>query len=354
MQMLIEHWIASNKQNFGSEYEELFARNVLSIIKGLNPSNITVQYPFTDNDGKSRYCDFVIIESDTVRFAIEIDGYDKRGSGTGMSREDFIDWQRRQASLASQGWHVLRFANNDVRDFPDFCAAHIMTLLEKLRSTESGKTQIISIASATYGKEIKKVAERFFVIENVSSKQTSNGFWFWFISIAIAIAVITLFFVTKKDVPVQLTTQTQSALTKDSIYGDVPQEIDGDLFTEGKLNCKNPIRWSEAKSFIGRDIYLIGPLLDTKFKPNVVGQPTYIDVGAEYPNPNRLQLIVWGANRGNVTVRNFKPGWREVEGEVIPYYPPDVCVKGTVSMYKGVPQIEVSTDHQIMVYTFLD
>lgn len=183
-------------------------------------------------------------------------------------------------------------------------------------------------------------------------KKTSNSFWFWLISIAIAVVAFVM--ATNKELPEKLTTQPQPALTKDTIYGDIPQDSGGDLFTEGKLNCQNPIRWTEAKNFVGREVYLIGPLLDTKFKPNVTGQPTYIDVGAEYPNPNRLQLVVWGANRGNITVTNFKPGWRVAEDSGFAYYPPDVCVKGTVSIYKGVPQIEVSTDHQIMVYTIVD
>lgn len=119
----------------------MFFRNVLSRIT-LDFGSLIAQFKFKDFDGKTRYCDFVYQEGSAIRIAIEIDGYDKRGTGTGMSKSDFVDWQRRQASLTSQGWLVLRFANTDVRDVPERCKQHIDLLLRSERQKSNYQTHI--------------------------------------------------------------------------------------------------------------------------------------------------------------------------------------------------------------------
>lgn len=131
--MSLALWVKKNHSKFGSDFELLFVKTVLPLIPELELDAISVQYPFKDADGRQRYCDFVIKEGDSVRIAVEIDGYDKRGTGTGMSHNEFVDWQRRQAALTAHGWYVLRFANRDVRDWPERCAEHIRLLLKKLR-----------------------------------------------------------------------------------------------------------------------------------------------------------------------------------------------------------------------------
>lgn len=140
--MNLNDWIEKNRPNFGSEYETLFAETVLPLVPELNFDAISAQYSFHDRDGRQRYCDFVIHEDNNVRISIEIDGYDKRGTGEGMSHADFVDWQRRQASLTALGWYVLRFANQDVRDNPKPCAEHISLLVKYLR----GKPQANSLS----------------------------------------------------------------------------------------------------------------------------------------------------------------------------------------------------------------
>lgn len=65
-------WVNSNKANFGSEFELLFAETVLPRVPELHIEAITVQYPFKDLDRNQRYCDFVIQEGDAVRIAIAL------------------------------------------------------------------------------------------------------------------------------------------------------------------------------------------------------------------------------------------------------------------------------------------
>ena len=63
-------------------YELLFATQVLSAIEDLiDFSYLLPQHPFADAQGRSRRIDFALMEPNGVRVAIEIDGYDKTGSG---------------------------------------------------------------------------------------------------------------------------------------------------------------------------------------------------------------------------------------------------------------------------------
>ncbi|WP_040436716.1 DUF559 domain-containing protein, partial [Melaminivora alkalimesophila] len=122
--MTLDHWLAAHEQNFGSKFERLFAVEVLAKVDGLDLGQVDTQYPFTDLDGRTRYCDFVIREHG-LQIALEVDGYDKKNTGQGMSHEDFVDWQRRQAALTAQSWYVLRFANRDVVNEPERCRRYV-------------------------------------------------------------------------------------------------------------------------------------------------------------------------------------------------------------------------------------
>lgn len=381
----IDRWIESNKQKFGSDYEIMFARNVLPKVHGLDLKNITLQYPFRDKDGKQRYCDFVFIESDTVRFVIEIDGYDKRGTGTGMSRDDFIDWQRRQASLVSQGWYVLRFANNDVRDFPDDCAGHINALLKRLRS-EASKLEFIS---PTLTNEIIKPPEpepepeperiqTVMVMQNQYkpppelvpptnkvNSQSEHGnvpgnnlkrFYFCLTAGLISVSAIAVFMQgDRSDAGV---VSNNSTLVRNNYGSQIEKSKNWTL--EDKFDCKNAIDWSGAKKYIDNTVVLVGPLLETKYKPNINGGPTFLSIGAKYPNKDRLQIVIWGKNRGNFSFRYLNDGWVNEDNAIAAdknidhTAPPVACVSGKVTMYKNVPQIELFSENQIRVYTYSD
>ncbi|CEA06371.1 hypothetical protein BN1049_02756 [Pseudomonas saudimassiliensis] len=151
--MDIRHWIALNKERFDSPYEQMFAERVLVGVDGLDLSTVATQYQFRDLDNKTRYCDFVIQEG-SIRIAIEVDGYDKKNRGSGMTHEEFVDWQRRQAALTSAGWHVLRFANRDVCNHPGRCKRYIELLLRDQRSKSQHQSSLES-AIAQMSRELE-------------------------------------------------------------------------------------------------------------------------------------------------------------------------------------------------------
>jgi len=288
--MTFSEWVELNREKLGSKYEILFATRVLPLVQGLQSDNVTAQHPFVDTDGKNRYCDFTIAESEVVRVAIEIDGYDKRGNGTGMSHEDFLDWQRRQASLASQGWHVLRFANRDVRDHPGRCADYISRLLNRLRQAQTGRVEIVTIQAEPLAGTLsfEKVEE----IEYPEVPKKRIYRWMFWIALGFSVS----FFFWKKDTrqsvvrvppPTEHLTSvisnshpfgygTEEMLSPPELPAKVlaaedyvpPAEINSgvasDEMSYGALDCSNPLDWTAAAQHIGEIVTVIGPLLASK------------------------------------------------------------------------------------------
>ena len=65
------------------------------------------------------------------------------------------------------------------------------------------------------------------------------------------------------------------------------------------------------------------------YQPNVSGNPTFCN-DAPYPN-NDFTFLVWGQD------------WSDLDGRCL-------IVTGTVSLYKGMPQIEAQSRSQVMEY----
>jgi hypothetical protein len=85
------------------------------------------------NPSKRRHIDFAVLEGDTVRIAIEVDGFDKTGSGRGMSRVEFVEWSRREQAMVAAGWRPIRVANALVDREPDRCARTVERVLKRER-----------------------------------------------------------------------------------------------------------------------------------------------------------------------------------------------------------------------------
>jgi len=101
-------------------------------------------------------------------------------------------------------------------------------------------------------------------------------------------------------------------------------------------SCENPVSWREARNFMDRHAAFIGTVAGIRYRQDVSGQPTWINIGADFPEPDRLVLVVWGRNRQALLGR--LDGLRAGQ---------TVCASGRVSEYQGVPQIEVEIASQI-------
>lgn len=329
--MNLTEWLKKNRSYFGSEFEALFAETVLPLVPELHLEAVSVQYPFKDRDNKQRYCDFVVQENDVVRIAIEIDGFDKRGDGTGMSHADFIDWQRRQAALTSQGWYVLRFANRDVRDDPERCAEHIRLLLKRSRRGVSG----VALSSSEKARldELTKNQDstiKHLKKETAVMKHTVTAFT----ALILALVLIIVWLSDRGGVTV--VTQQESAQafqlgsaaqlsepTTSSSPGLIcrdgaspimnssrvlvcPCDTDSDCMVnnpqiqvaQGQIHeqrsaasiplgssCSKPMMWSEAGQHVGKTVAVVGPVKRITQSKNSRGNPTWVDIEYLFLNP---------------------------------------------------------------------
>jgi|GEM_PF-1476206 len=175
--MNIDDWIKVHSSNFGSDFELEFVVKVLAKTSGIDLNTVSTQYHFKDLDGKNRYCDFVIQEG-LIKIAIEIDGFSKKPGEQGMSHDEFVDWQRRQAALTAQGWHVLRFANRDVMNEPVRCQRYIELLLRNQRSKSQHQADLeqaidrlskqlnVARGNVNYGEQANKLQKEINLLKN--------------------------------------------------------------------------------------------------------------------------------------------------------------------------------------------
>lgn len=138
-----EQWASWNSRNaarIGLDdygYESLFASNVLPLVTGLRPADVTPQKEIL-LDGRYRRIDFAV-ERPGLKVAIEIDGWDKTGTGMGMNRKQHQDFLDRQNALVLAGWTPLRFTPVEVRDQPTAVARRIDSAIETAIETILGE-----------------------------------------------------------------------------------------------------------------------------------------------------------------------------------------------------------------------
>ena len=100
------------------------------------------------------------------------------------------------------------------------------------------------------------------------------------------------------------------------------------------------IPWYEAKDHIGEwateNNPVYGPVVGASYRPDISGQPTWLNIGEDYPSQNRFVVIIWGENRGN-----FPQAPEDY------YLGKTIYVTGLITEYNGVPQIEVTSPDQI-------
>lgn len=98
------------------------------------------------------------------------------------------------------------------------------------------------------------------------------------------------------------------------------------------------IKWTEAKKHIGETVTIYGPVKGSKYASTSNGEPTFIDLGASYPDTSRVTIVVWGEDRDN-----FSGSPEDMYGGKT------VCVTGEVYEYRGVCNIEAQVPSQIRV-----
>ena len=107
--------------------------------------------------------------------------------------------------------------------------------------------------------------------------------------------------------------------------------------TRSSASCQAAISWSAARTAIGRIATVKGPVVDAVYARSSSGSPTFLNLGRAYPSPSRFTVVIWSENRAR-----FGAPERRYRGRTI-------CVRGRISTYRGLPQIEAVSPSQIAI-----
>ena len=105
---------------------------------------------------------------------------------------------------------------------------------------------------------------------------------------------------------------------------------------EPEERVEDVILWSEAKYHIGERATVYGPVISTHYASTSKGQPTFLNIGKPYPDPDRFTVVIWGENRSNFP-----------QAPEILYANKTLYITGLIIEYKGVAEIEVVSPSQI-------
>jgi DNA/RNA endonuclease YhcR with UshA esterase domain len=103
-----------------------------------------------------------------------------------------------------------------------------------------------------------------------------------------------------------------------------------------RSGCENAVSWSDASAHIGEMTRVEGPVVGATFASSSNGQPTFLNLGRDYPDPGRFTVVIWGESRASFST----PPEDAYRGKTI-------CVTGEIESYQGVPQVVVSSPSQI-------
>jgi hypothetical protein len=106
---------------------------------------------------------------------------------------------------------------------------------------------------------------------------------------------------------------------------------------QASLTCSGATSWQGAGSLVGRVATIRGRVAGTRYAASTHGSPTFLNLGVDYPSPNRFTVLIWTENRAAF-------GRPEVR-----YRDRTICVRGLVQAYRGVPEIIARSTSQIRI-----
>lgn len=101
------------------------------------------------------------------------------------------------------------------------------------------------------------------------------------------------------------------------------------------VNGQKIINLDEVNKHIGDSIKVCGQVYDTYYAARTEDTPTFLNVGAKYPN-QLLTVVIWSDVR-----KEF-----EKAPEVL-FKDKEICIIGRLELYKGKPQIVLRSVKQI-------
>ena len=104
-----------------------------------------------------------------------------------------------------------------------------------------------------------------------------------------------------------------------------------------QATTQKSISAAESVKHMGETITVCDKVYGTKFLESTSSAPTFLNMGAAYPN-SPFSVVIFGSNRPN-----FK------EKPELYYDNKKVCVTGTIKEYKGKPEMIISNESEIKI-----
>ena len=94
---------------------------------------------------------------------------------------------------------------------------------------------------------------------------------------------------------------------------------------------------------MGERVTIVGPVVGTVYASSSNGSPTFLNVGRDYPDPERFYVVIWEEDRGR-----FPSAPEEL------YDGKNIAVTGVVKTHDGVAQIIVRNPDQIEILSMAE
>jgi len=96
--------------------------------------------------------------------------------------------------------------------------------------------------------------------------------------------------------------------------------------------------WGDASDHVGQVVTIEGPVVGTYYSVDTTGQPTFLNIGRDHPDPSRVTVFIGGFDRGM---------WSDPPEEL--YAGETIRATGKVELYQGVVQIVITEPDAVEV-----
>lgn len=103
-------------------------------------------------------------------------------------------------------------------------------------------------------------------------------------------------------------------------------------------SCDDPTPWQRASDHVGEEAAVVGPVAEVRTVEDVGGAPTFVNVGAPHPEPERFDIVIYEDVRAEL---GADPAQQLADEEV--------CVVGRLRERDGVPQVVLDAAWSIEV-----
>ena len=114
------------------------------------------------------------------------------------------------------------------------------------------------------------------------------------------------------------------------------KEADCEAFA---LKCPDAIDWSDAAQVVGESATVFGRVAGTSYRPDVAGEPTFLDIGSEFPDPRRFSAVIFREHRDDFA-----------SAPESTFLEKSVCVTGLVYERAGVQSVKITDPSQITIF----